>query len=79
MVSHVIVLQITVKIALQQRNGVLYEVRAGILWAVSADGSESRGAQSRERLCWLCPTTTENYRPDLSSERALHINKSATV
>jgi hypothetical protein len=31
--------------------------------------------QNRERLRWRGPATTENYRPDLSSERALHISK----
>jgi hypothetical protein len=36
---------------------------------------ESRGTQTQERLRWRCPATTENYRPDISSERAPHINK----
>jgi hypothetical protein len=39
-------------------------------------GHESREAQTREILHWRGPATIENYRPDLSSERALHSNKS---
>jgi hypothetical protein len=40
---------------------------------------ESRGTQTCERLRWRCPAKTENYRPDFSSERAPHVNKSITV
>jgi hypothetical protein len=40
---------------------------------------ESNGTQIWERLRWRCPAKTVNYRPDFSSERAPHINKSATV
>jgi hypothetical protein len=40
---------------------------------------ESRGARTREILHWRNPATTENYRADLSSERAPHINKPITV
>jgi hypothetical protein len=35
----------------------------------------SRETQTRERLRWRGPSTIENYRPDLSSERAPHVNK----
>jgi hypothetical protein len=35
--------------------------------------------QTHERLRWRGPATTENYRPDLSSERASHVNKPVTV
>jgi hypothetical protein len=38
-------------------------------------GHQSRRTQNRERLRWRGPATTENYRPDLSSERAPHICK----
>jgi hypothetical protein len=38
-------------------------------------GHESRGAQTREILRWTGPATNNNYRPALSSERALNINK----
>jgi hypothetical protein len=41
--------------------------------------NESRVTQTREILRLRCPATTENYRPDLSSERVPHINKSAKV
>jgi hypothetical protein len=40
---------------------------------------ESRGARIWEILRWRCPAKTEKYRPDFSSERALHINKTETV
>jgi hypothetical protein len=42
-------------------------------------GHEYRMARTRERLHWRGPAATVNYRPDLSSERAPHINKPATV
>jgi hypothetical protein len=41
-------------------------------------GHESRGTQTQERLPWRCPATTENYRLDLSSEKASHIKESVT-
>jgi hypothetical protein len=34
---------------------------------------------ARKWLCWQCPPAVANYRPILSSERSLHINKPATV
>jgi hypothetical protein len=37
---------------------------------------ESRGTQTWKRLRWRCSVKIKNYRPDLSSERAPHINKS---
>jgi hypothetical protein len=42
-------------------------------------GHESRGTHTRERLHWRVTAKTENYRPDLSSERASYINKPLTV
>jgi hypothetical protein len=44
------------------------------LWQLKY-GHESHGTQTHERLHWWDLETTENYRPDLSSERASHINK----
>jgi hypothetical protein len=38
-------------------------------------GHESRGTLTHERLRWLDPDTTTNYRPVLSSERTPHISK----
>jgi hypothetical protein len=40
---------------------------------------EFRETQISERLRWRCPAKTENYRPDISSGRAPHINKPKTV
>jgi hypothetical protein len=40
---------------------------------------ESRGTQTEQRLRWRCAGKTANYRPDFSSERAPHTNKSVTV
>jgi hypothetical protein len=40
---------------------------------------ESRGTQTRALLRWRGPAATVNYRPVLSSERALQNNKPATV
>jgi hypothetical protein len=42
-------------------------------------GLESRETQTREGLRWRGPAATVNYRPVLSSERALQNNKPATV
>jgi hypothetical protein len=42
-------------------------------------GLESRGTQTRAGLRWRRPVATVNYRPVLSSERALQNNKLATV
>jgi hypothetical protein len=42
-------------------------------------GHDSRGTQTRERMCWRGPATSENYRPDLLSERAPHITEPVTV
>jgi hypothetical protein len=42
-------------------------------------GIESRGTQNRAGLRWRGPAATVNYRPVLSSERALQNNKPATV
>jgi hypothetical protein len=42
-------------------------------------GRESQGTHTREWLCWLRPEAIVNNRPVLSSERAPHINKPATV
>jgi hypothetical protein len=39
----------------------------------------SLGTQTRENLHFRCLVTTENYRSDFSSERPLHINKSASL
>jgi hypothetical protein len=33
----------------------------------------------RSEKGWRCPAKTEKYRPDFSSERAPHINKTETV
>jgi hypothetical protein len=41
-------------------------------------GLESRGTQTRAGLHWRGPAATVNYRPVLSSERALQNNKPAT-
>jgi hypothetical protein len=43
------------------------------------DGRESHGTRTLEWLRWRGPTTIVNDRPVLSSERAPHINKPATV
>jgi hypothetical protein len=40
---------------------------------------ESRGSQTRAGLRWRGPAATVNYRPVLSSERALQYNKPGTV
>jgi hypothetical protein len=40
---------------------------------------ESRATDTREKLRWWCPATIENYRPDISSEKAPEINKQVTV
>jgi hypothetical protein len=40
---------------------------------------ESRGSRTEERLRWRGPAAVVNDRPILSSERAPHINKPATV
>jgi hypothetical protein len=42
-------------------------------------GLESRGTQNRAGLHWGGLAATVNYRPVLSSERALQNNKPATV
>jgi hypothetical protein len=42
-------------------------------------GLESRGTQTREGLRWRGSPAIVNYRPVLSSERALHNNKPTTV
>jgi hypothetical protein len=42
-------------------------------------GLESSGTQTRAGLRWRGPAATVNYRPVLSSERALQNNKPATV
>jgi hypothetical protein len=42
-------------------------------------GRESHGTRTRERLRWRKPTEIVNDRPVLSTERAPHINKPATV
>jgi hypothetical protein len=39
-------------------------------------GHETRGTQTRAGLRWRGPEKTENYRTDLSTERATHINNS---
>jgi hypothetical protein len=41
-------------------------------------GLEPRGTQTRAGLRWREPTATVNYRPVLSSERALQTNKPET-
>jgi hypothetical protein len=40
---------------------------------------ESSGTQTGARLRWRGPAATVNYRPVLSSERALQNNKPATI
>jgi hypothetical protein len=42
-------------------------------------GRQSQGSWTRERLRWRGPAAIVNDRPDLSSERAPHINKTVTV
>jgi hypothetical protein len=42
-------------------------------------GLESRRTQTQVGLSWQGPATTVNYRPVLSSERALQNNKPTTV
>jgi hypothetical protein len=42
-------------------------------------GLESRGTQTRTEQRWRGPAPTVNYRPVLSSERALQNNKPTTV
>jgi hypothetical protein len=42
-------------------------------------GRKSQGARTREWLRWLGPAAIVNDRPVLSSERAPHIDKPATV
>jgi hypothetical protein len=42
-------------------------------------GRESQGTRTRELLRWRGPVAIANDRPVLSSERAPHINKPATV
>jgi hypothetical protein len=42
-------------------------------------GLESSGTQTQAGLCWQGLAATVNYRPILSSERALQNNKPATV
>jgi hypothetical protein len=42
-------------------------------------GRESQGTRTRERLRWRRPVTYIKDRPDLSSERAPHKNKTVTV
>jgi hypothetical protein len=42
-------------------------------------GLKSQGTRTRERLCWQGPTAHTKDRPDLSSERASHKNKTITV
>jgi hypothetical protein len=42
-------------------------------------GCESQGNRIRERLFWQEPAACTNDRPVLSSERALHKNKTVTV
>jgi hypothetical protein len=42
-------------------------------------GRESQGTRSRERLRWRGPAAYTKDRPDLSSERAPHKNKTETV
>jgi hypothetical protein len=42
-------------------------------------GRESQGTGTRELLRWRGPVAIANDRPVLSSERAPHINKPATV
>jgi hypothetical protein len=42
-------------------------------------GHEFSGTQTRETLHWRGPAKSEHYRPDLSSERVLHMNKPETV
>jgi hypothetical protein len=42
-------------------------------------GHESQGTRTQERLCWQGPVAIANDIPVLSSERAPHINKPATV
>jgi hypothetical protein len=42
-------------------------------------GRESKGARTREWLLWLGLAAIVNDRPVLSSERAPHINRPATV
>jgi hypothetical protein len=42
-------------------------------------GRESQGTRTQEKLRWQGPATIVKDRPVLSSERAPHINKTATV
>jgi hypothetical protein len=42
-------------------------------------GRECQGTRTREWLRWLGPEAITNDRPVLSSERAPHINKPATI
>jgi hypothetical protein len=42
-------------------------------------GLKSQGTWTRERLCWQGPAAHTKDRPDLSSERAHHKNKTVTV
>jgi hypothetical protein len=42
-------------------------------------GRESHGTRTRKRLSWRGPAAIVNDRPVLSSERAPHINRPATV
>jgi hypothetical protein len=59
-------------------GGYKYGDLALQVWEVSKIGAikyglESRGTQIREALRWRGPAATVNYRPVLSSERALQI------
>jgi hypothetical protein len=42
-------------------------------------GRQSQGTRTQEWLSWLGPEAIVNDRPVLSSERAPHVNKPATV
>jgi hypothetical protein len=42
-------------------------------------GRESHGTRTRDGLRWRGPAVIVNDIPVLSSERALHINKTATI
>jgi hypothetical protein len=48
-------------------------------WDNKIYGLESRGTETRAGLWLRGPAATVNYRPVLSSERALQNNKPATV
>jgi hypothetical protein len=59
-------------------GGLALQVRGVSRIGTLKYGLESRETQTRVRLRWRGPAATVNYRPVLSSERALQSNKPAT-